>query len=379
MRKFTTIILILCITLVFSTWQYRILCALCILTVWRTEISKKAFKNFIIVLAILFVVASPDYIPKGRYRTYYDVERKNVSFWKSASAIIPDVIRDYFYLLVDESTPNFIYFLDVLFPEEEIMNFGLKATAVLPTKYISLFGHKLDEDLIKAIRKDFWSPVFPKFYSPYRRWGNNSSVSTVQAWNEITGDNISAFCVTFPKDFKKGMVYPIVIVAHGYLGLEGFYQGLMDKLENCFVFHVGSRDLNGKYSLADINKIYIFCEQFIDLKQNSSEPFRNLPRHFIGIGNGGTAADIVLDNFSDEFSSVSYISSPCHFNGNTDTKVLLIGGGMDADSYSLTHTFEKLKEKGTPTSLFWDKSENHLLVLHKTGDIISFLKRELSL
>ena len=54
------------------------------------------------------------------------------------------------------ATPINIYLLNVIFPEEEIMNVGLKLSAIMPITEISTWFKRLGGRFIREAQSDFW-------------------------------------------------------------------------------------------------------------------------------------------------------------------------------------------------------------------------------
>lgn len=381
MRKTKTIILLILAIFIFSTWQYRLLCVLGILLMWRTSMNTKLYKCIIAVCVLAIWLVMPNYIQRGRDRTYYvNNEYNGTPFLISALNYFAPIYTQNHSEDLYERVPMPIYLWNVFFPEEEIVNLGIKMISVFPTLESGFFGHRLDKELVQAVKDDFWSWKIKDLYRPFRSIGNNPGSFTVaQVWNEITGENHEVVTISAPEHIVRDRSYPVVIVAHGYLGCGDLYRGVMSKLSDCFVIHIGSRDLNGIYSREDImNCLKLYLSEIGGLRYNfCSYDYKKI--HFIGIGNGATGSDIALQYFSDKFASISYISAPCHFDGVTNSKVLMIGGGNDLFSKNLPSASEMLKKNGVDVSLLWDETENHLMFIHKTDQVIDFLKKELDL
>lgn len=377
MKKVSTIILVFLGILFFSTWQYRLMCLLGILYLWRSSMNTKVFKCLFGLSLLAFWMVLPDYIQRGRNRTYYiHDDFSETPFCYSIADYLAPVYALTHWQEFYERPPLPIYLWNAFFPEEEVTNIGIKLISFFPNLEPNLWGHRFGKELVKSVREDFWSWKIRDLYRPYEGFGNNpGSITIVQAWNEITGENHEAVTITTPKNFDKDKDYPLVIVAHGYMGCGDLYRGLMSELNNCIVLHVSTRDLNGIYTYDDIWKCLNRYLRMWYLEYNFS--FDKI--HFIGIGNGATGSDIALKYFSDQFASISYISAPCHFDGVTDSKVLMIGGGNDLFSKNLPSASEMLKKNGVDVSLLWDETENHLMFIHKTDQVIDFLKKELDL
>lgn len=117
MKRFTitilTLFLLLLATVVFTTWQYRLGCLLlCIIAnrEWLlTKVSASVYRIVLIVVATGILIAIPNYFQRGRTQIIYIDSNGN-----------------------SRTTPLGVYLTNVVFPEEEIMNFGVKLNAILP-------------------------------------------------------------------------------------------------------------------------------------------------------------------------------------------------------------------------------------------------------
>ena len=87
----------------------------------------------------LFFVAIPNYVQRGRTQLLY-IDRNGHR----------------------TATPVPLYLLNALFPEEEVMNFCMKATALMPPT------GSTGTSLLRDAQRDFWTgKAFGTFYTPY--------------------------------------------------------------------------------------------------------------------------------------------------------------------------------------------------------------------
>jgi len=356
MNKFTSIVLILLATVVLATWQYRLLSLLFFIILnkrWIKEKIRIPYKVIVWGLILCIFIAVPNYFQRGRTQLIYlDKQGERIS------------------------TPLHVYLINALLPEEEMMNFGLKATAVLPSESLSPVFKNLGSRFIREAQSDFWHGYAFGFYTPYNRLslqGSNPGTFTIaQAMNEYLGSDYNAIYITKPKNYNSDKTYPVVFFAHGYLGSWELYQGLFSQLDDYFVVSIGTRDLSGIFNYNDINKV--FTEYIPYLK---SEGYNIGDVHFIGLSNGGSASNVALRSFSNKFKTITYISTSCDVIKHSKAKVILIGGGKDASSARLPSAERGLRSCGTKTAILFDKDENHYMMVHQQGKIFEFLNDEM--
>ena len=355
-RKFSFIVLLLLATVVFATWQYRLLSLLFFVILnkrWIKEKIRVPYKVIVWVLILCIFIAIPNYFQRGRTQLIYlDKEGERIS------------------------TPLHVYLINALLPEEEMMNFGLKATAVLPSESLSPVFKNLGSRFIREAQSDFWHGYAFGFYTPYNRLslqGSNPGTFTIaQAMNEYLGTDYNAIYITRPKNYDSDKTYPVVFFAHGYLGSWELYQGLFSQLDDYMIVSIATRNLSGIFNYNDINKV--FSEYIPYLK---SEGYQISDVHLMGLSNGGSASNVALRSFSNKFKSITYISTSCDVIKHSKAKVILIGGGKDASSARLPNVERGLRNSGTKTAIFFDKDENHYMMVHQQGKIFEFLNNEM--
>ena len=356
MKKLVSIILLLFATVVFATWQYRLLSILFFVIINKQWIKTKIKIPYRIIfwgLVLCIFIATPNCFQRGRTQLIYlDKEGERIS------------------------TPLHVYLINALLPEEEMMNFGLKAAAVLPPESLSPVFKNLGSRFIREAQSDFWHGYAFGFYTPYNRLslqGSNPGTFTIaQAMNETLGTDYNAIYITKPKNYDSDKTYPVVFFAHGYLGSWELYQGLFSQLDDYFIVSIGTRDLSGIFNYNDINKV--FTEYIPYLK---SEGHKISDVHFMGLSNGGSASNVALRSFSNRFKTITYISTSCDVIKHSKAKVILIGGGKDASSSRLPRAERSLRSCGTKTAILFDKDENHYMLVHQQGKIFEFLNDEL--
>lgn len=146
MKRKSTFLLLFLAVVVFATWQYRLLCILSLVLLnkewirsrpWMAQ-HKHAFKGLVASLLLAIFVAIPNYVQRGRTQLLY-IDRNGHR----------------------TATPAHIYLLNALFPEEEVMNFCMKATALMPPT------GSTGTSLLRDAQRDFWTGKALGFYTPY--------------------------------------------------------------------------------------------------------------------------------------------------------------------------------------------------------------------
>lgn len=355
MKKFSIVFLLLA-TVVFATWQYRLLSLLFFVLInkeWVKEKTCVPYKVIVWGLILGIFIAIPNYFQRGHTQLIYlDKEGERVS------------------------TPLHVYLINALLPEEEMMNFGLKATAVLPPESLSPVFKNLGFRFIREAQSDFWHGYAFGFYTPYNRLslqGSNPGTFTIaQAMNENLGTDYNAIYITRPKNYNSDKTYPVIFYAHGYLGSWELYQGLFSQLDDYFVVSIGTRDLSGIFTYNDINKVFT-----VHIPYLKSEGYNIGDIHFMGLSNGGSASNVALRSFSNKFKTIAYLSTSCDVIKHSKAKLILIGGGKDASSARLPSAERGLRNCGTKTAILFDKDENHYMMVHQQSKIFDFLNDEM--
>ena len=101
--------------------------------------------------------------------------------------------------------------------------------------------------------------------------------------------------------------------------------------------------------------------------------------HLIGLSNGGTASNVALQNFSNRFQTIIFISTSCDVIKKSKAKVILFGGGKDASAAGLPSAARRLQKCGTKTALMFDEKENHYMMVHQANAMLEFLNKEMDL
>lgn len=361
MKKTFAFFLILLALVLFASWQYRLACVLLAAWMNRQRLSEKlgqrGCRGLMMGLLMVIFIAVPNYFQRGRTQLIYMND-------KGGKATVP----------------LSVYLLNAILPEEELMNYCMKATAILPPASLSPVFKNLGSRFIRDAQHDIWNGMAWTFYAPYTRLSlqgsNPGSFAYAQAMNEMAGTNYDGMYITRPRHYDKTVKFPVVFFAHGYLGSWELYQGLFSQLNNCFVVSIGTRDLSGIFSYKDINKI--FTKYLPMLKEEGYNIEESRP-HLIGLSNGGTASNVALRDFSNRFQTITFISTSCDVIKRSEAKVILFGGGMDASSAGLPSGSRRLQKYGTKTALMFDENENHYMMVHQADKMIDFLNKEMEL
>lgn len=356
MKKVISFILLLLAIVVFATWQYRLLCLLFFVLINKQWVKSKIripFKFIAWGLVLCIFIAIPNYFQRGRTQLIYlDKEGGQMR------------------------TPAHIYLLNALVPEEELMNFGMKATALFPPESFCPVFKYLGSRFIREAQKDFWSGRALSFYAPYNRLSlqgsNPGTFAIAQAMNEYIGTDFDAIYVTKPKGYDSDKTYPVVFFAHGYLGSWELYQGLFSELSDCIVVSIGTRDLIGIFNYNDINRVFTKYIPYLE-----SKGYKIGDLHLMGLSNGGSASNVALRDFVNKFKTITYISTSCDVIKHSNAKVILIGGGKDASSSGLPSAERGLRKCGTKTAILFDKDETHYILVHQQRRIFEFLNKEM--
>lgn len=358
LKKFLTVILFICAILIFATWQYRLLCLLLVVLLNRGSFKRRFPKLYPFLtwgLALLIFIAIPNYFQRGRSQLIY--------------------LNDQGERI---STPLSVYAINALLPEEELMNAGMKLTAILPPASLSPVFKNLGSRFIRDAQKDFWNGMALTFYAPYNRLSlqgsNPGSFAIAQTINETFGTAYDGIYVTKPRNFDDTKTYPVVFFAHGYLGSWEMYQGLLSRLEDCLVVSIGTRDLSGIFRYHDIQRV--FTKYFPYLKAEGFHVDKE-HLHLIGLSNGGSASNVALHSLSNQFRTITYLSTSCDIIKKSKAKVILIGGGKDASASGLPRAARRLQKCGTNVAIMYDKDDNHYMMVHQTKSIFDFLNKEI--
>lgn len=189
--------------------------------VWRKEIKAKKVWGYKAVMGVLLIVMLC-VLPRYRYNTSDRVQ-----------LIYQDQNGN------PEYPPITHYLVNVFLPEEDICNFGIWGTRIVP-KVIPLTNWILEE-----FNYDDEKGNISKFMRPYNRLNWNGlfmmSGTTSQVFNMLgLGEKTQSVYLIKPKNYDSEKIYPVVFFMHGFLGNWKLYQGVLKGLEDCIVLSVGT-------------------------------------------------------------------------------------------------------------------------------------------
>ena len=162
-KKILSFLLLFMAILGFATWQYRLLSILLFVLINKNWIKshplilrfKQSYKILVSILIIAIFIAIPNYYQRGRTQlAYIDKTGKHIA------------------------TPINIYLLNIIFPEEEIMNVGMKVSAIIPPIGEPTLIKNLGGRFIRDAQNDFWSGKALSFYAQY----NQIVMAIQQSW-----------------------------------------------------------------------------------------------------------------------------------------------------------------------------------------------------
>ncbi len=159
-KKILSGLLIFLAIFLFATWQYRLLSVLLLVMVNKKWLKSRRWMNhwkysyraLVCALLLGIFIAIPNYFQRGRTQLIYlDKQGERTC------------------------TPLHLYLVNAIFPEEEIVNFGIKASAILPADMLSPVFQNLGSRYIKELQDDIWAGKFFAYYKPYNNLSLNFS------------------------------------------------------------------------------------------------------------------------------------------------------------------------------------------------------------
>lgn len=152
MRKKIVISVLLLVVgiLVLATWQYRLLCLLILIILWRQKIKvglevfkyKHSYRVLVGIICLLIWLAIPNYWQRGRTQLIYlDQQGKSVN------------------------VPMQIYLLNAILPEKEVLNLSVKLVSIMPLSWLETARY--GGEIVKDVRREFWNFEIRGFYSAY--------------------------------------------------------------------------------------------------------------------------------------------------------------------------------------------------------------------
>lgn len=364
MKKFGTIFLAFLAIIVFASWQYRLLCLLLIVIINRKWLQEKlnahwahTYRTLVIVMAVLIFACLPNYWQRGRTQLHYLEQQGQTT-----------------------NTPILPYLANCIFPEKEVMNLCYKTVAILPVEQMKLKiagkSYRIGNKLVSDAHEDFWRGRAVGFYNAYNHLylsgSNPGSFVYGQVCNQLFNLSYDAIYITKPKHYDKEKIYPLVIFCHGYMGSWELYQGILNGLDDCIVMSIGTKGLDGlSFKIKDIFTKYVPYLQSIGYKIDQNQ------LHLMGLSNGGQASNVALRDYSTNFKTIAFISTPCYVINNSHAKVLLIGGGRDGSAIGQPSAAKKLRQKKANVASMYYPDENHYIFATQRREMIRFLNKQL--
>lgn len=275
--------------------------------------------------------------------------------------------------------PLLQYVANMLVPEEEVVNFGIRNVSV--AKFMGI-----GSSLMRQANDDATHGKIRNFLSPYDNLCTENPMSGVyaQAFHDILGSKGRAVYICEPKGDQNvkwsknnGFKYPLVVFCHGYLGNWKLYQGVWKDLNNCIVLSIGTRDLSGIFTQSDIKEIFDF---YIPALERMGYHIDHRQIHLMGLSNGGSViVSAMHSSYAKNFKSITTVS--CNLDGlkRVPCQVNFIGGGKDNSSCRMPGQYRQLRAMGVDAGIFFKEDENHFILVNKRKDIIDFLKDRMQL
>lgn len=357
MKKIVASATLVLLFFLFTSWFYKIIVLLFFVFLWRKEIKENGKRNHYRIIVMMLLIAMFCVLPRYRYNTQDRVQL----IYQDANGhpINPPVSH---------------YLTNVFLPEEEICNIGIWIAKVSP----NLMPIKIADWLWAQFEYEKKRGNIRKFRQPYKslNWNGLFMMSgmTSQIFNMMGYDTTESVYLIRPKKYDKERKYLVVFFMHGYFGNLKIYTGILKDIEECIILCIGTKTWNGIYTRNDIDAL--FTKQIPFLESIGYKIDRNA-LHIVGLSNGGSAADVAYNSFSNKFKTITFISSGIHQTYPISCKVLLIGGGKDPSSSSLPDAYHSLMKNRTDVDMFWDDDESHGIFLYKSVEIVDFINKNL--
>ncbi len=360
--KLAVSMLLAMLLLLFNSVFYKTIILMTLFGIWRNKLASRIaqnrrpwFKRSIwCILLISLWVAMP------RWRTGC-TDRVRLLYMDNAGNI--------------KHPPLSQYLLNVLMPENEMVNFGLLGIR------FSIIGDKtlhISPTLLKQANGTIHDGHTSDFLKPYFM-GTSNPMSGIwaQVFNDCFGDNDRAAYLCKPTAHSSSFEYPLIVFCHGYLGNLRMYQGVLKGFDNAIVLSIPTHGIDGIFHITDINEIFTF---YMPVLEKMGFNIDHGQIHLIGLSNGVSAIGSAMKSpHANDFKSMTAISGIPQHSCKISGKVNLIGGGKDTSSANVPGYCSMLKSMGIDAEMYFGKKENHFMFVSQSANILSFLKSRMQL
>ena len=207
-RKIIKSVFLSLVFLFMTSWFYKLITLFILTLVWKSYICQKLpYKHTYRLITLGFGCCLFCVMP--RYRTNTSDRIQLIYQNKKGDVVLPPISH---------------YLINVLFPEEELMNLGVWGARFGATCFPSVGG-----SILKQFQSDDRNLKIWNFYRPYSKlnWSGKFMLSgtTSQVCNMIGMKPTQSVYLIKPKNFDKNKKYPLVFFCHGGLGNWKLYQG----------------------------------------------------------------------------------------------------------------------------------------------------------
>lgn len=381
LKRFIESLILIALFLFAASWFYKVVFLLLLASVWRKNIQELGLWCYRVVVGVLLIAL---FCTLPRYRLHTSDRVKLVYQTEDAQP---------------RHAPICQYLVNVLFPEEGIVNLGVWGVRILgkdlTVKAVDwVFGKPSTTKTFDWVTEEFYMEVargnVRKMTEPYRRLNlsgdfpmsgvysqlANMAIENSPAANKLALKETRAVYLIKPKNYDASKSYPVVFFMHGWLGNWKLYQGILKGMENCIVVSVGTKDWSGIYDRWDLDELF---EKQIPFLRNMGYKVDTNNLHLIGLSNGGSASNLACKNYSQRFKSITFLSANIPQTYRISSKVLLVGGGLDHSNgvKDFPVKCQKLKDRGTEADMYWREDGTHFIFIMEQGGILEFLNKNI--
>ena len=282
------------------------------------------------------------------------------------------------YLNEDYETvhpPFWQYAANVIAPENELANFGFMGVSMSVIN-----GHELGvgNGIIKQIEKHIHKGNLGNFFKPYFM-GTSNPMSGIwaQAFNDRYHQNSKAVYLCKPMSYSEDYQYPLIVFCHGYLGNLRLYQGILKQFTDAIVLSIPTNGLSGIYTQANIAELF---DKYIPMLEKMGFDIDHNQIHLIGLSKGVSAVNSAMaSQYATKFRSLTAISGDLATPAKAPCKINLVCGGKDSTAKQIPSQCTSLKSLGVDADMYFEKREDHFMMVNKSSRIIDFLKQRMAL